>query len=150
MLRSAANPPPVDTMHCQMYLSNGSGGRINGTAMIGGTLLHGGIMNGTLVHGRRKDEEAMITATVLAFWARELELVLQWRSAAGHVALVSLCRLEFIIHSCQLSWKKNGPMRGIWRWHLEAYARHLEAALASNKRLMQCRHCGARKQTIVT
>ena len=56
MLRSAANPPPVDTMHCQMYLSNGSGGRINGTAMIGGTLLHGGIMNGTLVHGRMKDE----------------------------------------------------------------------------------------------
>ena len=37
-------------------LSNGSGGRINGTAMIGGALLHGGIMNGTLVHGRMKDE----------------------------------------------------------------------------------------------
>ena len=42
-----------------MYLSNGSGGRINGTAMIGEALLHGGITNGTLVHGRRKDEEAM-------------------------------------------------------------------------------------------
>ena len=77
-------------------------------------------MNGTLVHGRRKDEEAMITATVLAFWARELELVLQWRSAAGHVALVSLCRLEFIIHSCQLSWKKK-----------RAHARHLEVASGS-------------------
>ena len=25
----------------------------------GGALLHGGIMNGTLVHGRRKDEKAM-------------------------------------------------------------------------------------------
>ena len=25
----------------------------------GGALLHGGIMNGTLVHGRRKDKEAM-------------------------------------------------------------------------------------------
>ena len=42
-----------------MYLSNGSGGGINGTAMIGEALLHGGITNGTLVHGRRKDEEAM-------------------------------------------------------------------------------------------
>ena len=40
-------------------LSNGSGGRINGTAMIGGALLHRGIMNGTLVHGRVKDEQAL-------------------------------------------------------------------------------------------
>ena len=30
----------------------------NGTAMIGGALLRGGIMNGTLVHGRMKEEEA--------------------------------------------------------------------------------------------
>ena len=37
-------------------LSTGSGGRINCTAMIGGALLHGGIMNGTLVHGRMEDE----------------------------------------------------------------------------------------------
>ena len=74
MLRSAANPPPVDTMHCQMYLSNGSGGRINGTAMIGGTLLHGGIMNGTLVHGRRKNEEAMITATVLGILGKRVRV----------------------------------------------------------------------------
>ena len=74
MLRSAANPPPVETMHCQMYLSNGSGGRINGTAMIGGTLLHGGIMNGTLVHGRRKDEEAMITATILGILGKRVRV----------------------------------------------------------------------------
>ena len=47
-----------------MYLSNGSGGRINGTAMIGGTLLHGGIMN----------EEAMITATVLGILGKRVRV----------------------------------------------------------------------------
>ena len=41
------------SMQCRSLRVNAAG------AADGGALLHGGITNGTLVHGRRKDEEAM-------------------------------------------------------------------------------------------